>query len=149
MVAIQPATSADIDQLVAIEQELFQADRISRRQFRYLLTRANSIAVKIVDDSGEIMGYLILLLRRNSDKVRIYSIGISGKAQHRGYAGELLRYAEQVARKKQLAAITLEVCEHNSSAIRLYQRFGYQQTGTKPEYYEDGCNTILFSTPIG
>jgi ribosomal protein S18 acetylase RimI-like enzyme len=41
-ICIRPATLADLGALVALEQQAFRTDRISRRQFRYLLTRGHA-----------------------------------------------------------------------------------------------------------
>lgn len=147
MVKILPATINDLEQLVALENELFTSDRIPRRQFRYLLTRANAITVKI-DQEDKLAGYLILLRRRRSYNIRIYSIGISKWAQGRGYAQEMVRFAEKVAEENGLRYVTLEVCEKNNSAIRLYEKAGFSKYGDKPEYYEDGCNALLLRKEI-
>jgi len=147
MVQIIPATIADLEQLLDLEDELFTADRISRRQFRYLLTRANAIAAKILQD-GTPVGYILLLRRRNSRNLRIYSIGISARAQRRGYGQALLRFAETAAADNGCRYLTLEVCEHNSSAIKLYTAAGFSRHGLKPGYYEDGCTALLLRKEI-
>jgi len=147
MVEILPTTIADLDDLVHLENELFISDRIPRRQFRYLLTKANSIVVKI-EQEEKLAGYLVLLKRINSRRLRIYSIGISREARNRGYAQELVRFAERIAQQNGLKRLTLEVCEHNKSALQLYRKAGFSQCGTKPHYYEDGCNALLLEKEI-
>lgn len=144
---ILPATIADLTQLVALENELFTSDRIPRRQFRYLLTKANAVTVKI-EQKGKLAGYLVLLKRKNSRNLRIYSIAIRVAAQNQGLAKALVRYAEQVAQDNRYRSITLEVCEHNSSAVKLYRGAGFSQYGTKPGYYEDGCTALLLRKEI-
>jgi len=147
MVQIIPATIADLEQLLHLEDELFTGDRISRRQFRYLLTRANAIAAKILQDEA-LVGYILLLRRRNSNNLRIYSIGISGQARHRGYGQALIRFAEKTAEQIGCRHLTLEVCEHNNSAIKLYTAAGFSRYGLKPGYYEDGCHALLLRKEI-
>lgn len=147
MSRIIPATIADLDALVALEHELFTSDRIPRRQFRYLLTRANAVAVKI-EQEGRLAGYLILLRRRRSHNLRIYSIGISTWARHLGYGRELVHFAEQFAWQNGLRYVTLEVCNQNMAAIRLYEGAGFQPCGEKPGYYEDGCNALCMRKEI-
>ena len=147
MAKILPAGIADLDALVALEQDLFTSDRIPRRQFRYLLTKANSVTVKIEADS-KLAGYLILLGRRGSRNLRIYSIGISSWARHLGYARDLVDFAEQIAREKGLHYLTLEVCDQNIAAIRLYERTGFQCYGKKLGYYEDGCTALCMRKEI-
>lgn len=147
MVEILPATIADLDRLVHLENELFISDRIPRRQFRYLLTKANSIVAKI-GQKEKLVGYLVLLKRSNSRRLRIYSIGISREARNRGYGQELVRFAERIAQQNGLQRLTLEVCEHNNTALQLYQKAGFSPYGIKPHYYEDGCNALLLEKEI-
>ena len=49
------ATLDDIEALIAIEEQSFEADRISRRQFRHMLTRANA-AVLVEERAGRVVG---------------------------------------------------------------------------------------------
>jgi len=147
MAQILPATIADLDALVTLEHELFTADRIPRRQFRYLLTKANAVVVK-TEQKGKLAGYLILLRRSRSQNLRIYSIGISSWARHLGYGRELVSFAEHFAREKGLRFVTLEVCDQNKDAIRLYERAGFQRYGQKLGYYEDGCNALCMRKEI-
>jgi hypothetical protein len=57
---IQEAVIEDLDALVAIENHIFNADRLSRRSLRYLLTRGN--ATTFVDKEQEsVRGYAIVL----------------------------------------------------------------------------------------
>lgn len=147
MAQISPATVADLRNLIELENMLFSSDRIPPRQFRYLLTRANGIVVKI-EMEGMLAGYLILLKRRNCGNLRIYSIGIKPAAQHRGLAGRLVGYAIETAAKLQLSCVTLEVCEHNSAALKLYAGSGFYRYGRKIGYYQDGCTALLLRKDI-
>lgn len=148
MAQISPATVADLQNLIELENILFSSDRIPPRQFRYLLTRANGITVKI-EEKGMLAGYLILLKRRHCSNLRIYSIGINPAAQRRGYAGSLVDHAIETAAKLQLRYVTLEVCEHNSAALKLYTRAGFYRYGRKIGYYQDGCTALLLRKDIG
>jgi len=142
MVVIAPATLSDLPLLTELETDLFVNERISRRQFRYLLTKANSIVIK-AENSGTLLGYLVLLNRVTSSNLRIYSIGVAGSVRNQGIARSLLQYAEQVARSQHKSQLTLEVCENNHPAIKLYYDIGYCLYGRKTNYYEDGCTALL------
>ena len=143
MIAISRATLSDLQLLTELEVQLFSSDIISRRQFKYLLTKANSIVVKA--ESDEIfIGYMVLLKRRDSRSLRIYSIGVATRARNQGVAQKFLSYAEQAARNHECNRITLEVAVNNESAIKLYRKAGYIEYGQKANYYEDGCTALLF-----
>ncbi|MGB3222691.1 MAG: N-acetyltransferase [Desulforhopalus sp.] len=143
MIAISPVTMSDLQLLTELEVQLFSSDIISRRQFKYLLTQANSIVVKAESDET-FSGYMVLLKRRNSRCLRIYSIGVATHARNQGVAGKFLIYAEQEAQNHHCHRLTLEVAVNNESAIKLYRKAGYIAYGQKVNYYEDGCTALLF-----
>jgi len=139
-----PATVADLSRLTALENAVFASDRISRRQFRYLLDRA--LIIKAIDngpegepDGEELLGCLVLLFRRDSRHARIYSLAVSPKARRCGIARRLLVYAESESRRRGLTGIVLEVRENNEAALALYQAAGFRQVGRRLNYYEDGA----------
>ena len=135
-----PATAADLPRLLALEETVFATDRISRRQFRYLLGKA--LIVKAVDNGpgGEaLLGCLVLLFRRDSRHARIYSLAVSPQARRHGLARQLLAYAEAESRRRGRSGMVLEVRQDNEAALALYQAAGFRQIGHRPNYYEDGA----------
>ncbi len=94
------------------------------------------------------MGYCVLLQRKNSKKSRIYSIAVSPLARNHGIAATLLSHAEQEAKLAGCTHLTLEVCEQNHAALTLYNKAGFTAYGKKANYYQDGCNAILFYKDI-
>ncbi len=77
---IRPATLADLDALLHLEQICFDSDRLSRRQFRYLLTKAHA-RLLVYESKGEVMAYVLLLLSRGTSMARIYSISVAPEAR--------------------------------------------------------------------
>ncbi len=147
MIAISPVTIFDLHLLTELEVQLFSSDIISHRQFKYLITKANSIVVKA--ESDEIFsGYMVLLKRRNSSGLRIYSLGVAEYARNQGVAQKFLSYAEQEAQRNHCNRLTLEVAVNNESAVRLYRKAGYIEYGQKENYYEDGCTALVFHKKI-
>ncbi len=144
---IVPAEIRDIPLLYALENQSFSNDKITRRQFRYLMTRANSILVK-AEDCGVLLGYMILLKRITSSNLRIYSIAVSISARRQGVAGAMLLHAEEMALTFGYRRLTLEVCEQNIPAVKFYTIAGFRQYGIKTNYYEDGCTALLLHKDI-
>ena len=143
MIVISPATSSDVQFLIQLEEQLFISDRISRRQFLYLINKGNSIVVKAEMD-GSFVGYMVLLKRSNSKRLRLYSLAVARQARKQGVAALLLQFAEQAAVVHHCNKLTLEVSWQNDSAIALYRSAGFSQYGIKENYYEDGCTALLF-----
>jgi ribosomal protein S18 acetylase RimI-like enzyme len=147
MIVISPVTMSDLQLLIELEVQLFSSDIISRRQFKYLLTKANSIVVKAESDET-FLGYMVLLKRRNSRSLRIYSLGVAAYARNQGVAQKFMSYAEQEAKNHHCNRLTLEVAINNESAVKLYKKIGYIAYGQKANYYEDGCTALLFHKKI-
>ena len=82
---IRRAQLADLEALVALENQAFLTDRLSRRSFRYMLSRAH--AVTLVDDGDDgLGGYSLVLFRSGTALARLYSIAVADRARGRGTA---------------------------------------------------------------
>jgi ribosomal protein S18 acetylase RimI-like enzyme len=139
---IERATLADAEQLVALEQGLFMTDNCSRKNFRYLIQRATVIVVR-TEKSGKIIGYAILLSRKNSRKGRIYSLGVDASARNTGIGSKLIANLEAIAGQANFTMLTLEVSDTNKAAIVLYNKWGFKQYGFRYNYYQDGGHALL------
>ena len=60
-ITVRSAGPEDLDSLLRIEEVCFSCDRISRRQFRYLLSRGNA-TVLIADQAGEPVAAAVVLM---------------------------------------------------------------------------------------
>lgn len=138
---IRPARASDLDALVAIEQAVFETDRISRRAFRALIMGDHPI-VLVAEAGGAIAGCCVVLTRADSHKARLYSLAAApGRS---GVGRALLKGAEAAARARGLTGMRLEVREDNARAIDLYEKAGYRLFGRKPDYYADGTSALRF-----
>jgi ribosomal protein S18 acetylase RimI-like enzyme len=142
MVYISPATLGDLQPLIDLEKAIFTYDKISRRQFRYLLTEANGFMIKI-ENQEMLLGYMMLLRRKSSRNMRVYSICIRDEARNLGYGRRLLSYAEETAIADNCNSISLEVSVENIAAQRLYESVGFTVYGKKMNYYDDGGAALL------
>ncbi len=138
-VIIRQATIEDIDELYRIEEAGFEHDRFDKKQFRHLITKANS-TVLILIHNNNICGYSIMLWRKNSRRARLYSIAIDPQAHGRGLGGQLLRASEELSLSLGCNEISLEVRVDNKPAIHVYERHGYHEIKPLIGYYSDGAN---------
>ena len=67
----------------------------------------------------------------------IHALGVHPDFSHRGFAGEMVRWAIRLAHKQQIQAIRLDVLSGNLPAEKVYTRLGFQYRGTIRMYYED------------
>lgn len=131
----------DIPGILEIEELCFDSDRFSKRQFRYLLTKANS-AFWVVKSGNRTAAYIILLRHSGSQVLRIYSIAVHPDFRGRGIAGLLLEKAKSDAIENGSKYIGLEVRKDNTTAIKMYENAGFIMHGIKHNYYTDGSDAI-------
>jgi ribosomal protein S18 acetylase RimI-like enzyme len=140
---IRPATLNDLDALVALENRCFTTDRLSRRSFRYMLTKAK--AATLVDvHQGALRGYVLVLFHAGTSLARNYSIAVSPEAQGQGVGRALMEAAEREALAHGCVYMRLEVRPDNEGAIQLYRKLSYRQFGTLDDYYEDHMAALRF-----
>jgi len=144
---IRPATPGDLDALVALETACFESDRISRRQFNYLLKKGNA-SILVADLDGMLAGDLVLLYSRATSVARLYSIAVDERMRGKGIARTLMQAAEREAWDHQRAYLRLEVRKDNHAAIRLYQSLGYRRLGEHPDYYDDHMDAWRFEKSL-
>jgi ribosomal-protein-alanine N-acetyltransferase len=133
-----PQLDEDLAQIVAIENECFgyhEARKIGSLQER-INTPGSGFFVARRNGSREILGYFFY--RREviatSPQLHISGVGRKAGAARLGIADAL--FAELQRHKPQGMPVVLEVRENNAPAIALYQRAGFQNTGTVRNYYQ-------------
>ncbi|WP_299578250.1 N-acetyltransferase [uncultured Sunxiuqinia sp.] len=139
---IRLAVKTDLDELVRLEQVCFAAECFSRRQILYLLSRASGDFLVLTEQS-QIAGFIVLLKRKNSLGLRVYSLAVAPAFRGKQYARRLLEKAVQVAQESGKIFLFLEVSEHNTGAIQLYRNWGFEHTGRRKNYYQDGSDALL------
>ena len=141
--AIRPAVLSDLSALLRLENACFDSDRISRRQFRYLLTRGRASTLAAEAD-GELLGYVLVLFSRATSVARLYSIAISEPARGRGLGRALVAAAEQAAWEQERAYMRLEIRRDNLASQHLFERAGYRRFGVLSDYYEDHMEALRY-----
>lgn len=144
---IRTATLDDLDALVALERECFSSDRLSRRQFRYMLTKANA-AVFVCAGEDRLLGYALLLFSRGTSMARLYSIAVAARARGKGVGRALVEAAEAEARERDCAYLRLEIRKDNAASIGLFRAMGYRQFGEYDDYYEDHMDALRFEKSL-
>ncbi|MCB1841337.1 MAG: GNAT family N-acetyltransferase/peptidase C39 family protein [Halioglobus sp.] len=144
---IRTATVDDLPQLLRLENTCFQTDRLSRRQFRYMLTRANAI-VLADEENASLRGYVLILFSRGTSMARLYSIAVDPAARGCGVARALVEAAESESRERECAYLRLEVRKDNAASLGLFRAMGYRQFDERPDYYEDHMDAWRFEKSL-
>lgn len=134
---IRPARPADIEALLAIEEEAFRTDRLTRRKLRRLLSGGNC-SLQVLARGGDVAGYALVLFREGCTSARLYGFAIRAGDRGRGHGRRLLRGALAAARRRGCRRLTLETDPSNEAAVSLYRSLGFRRIAQLGPYYEDG-----------
>ena len=110
--------------------------------FKQELECENSYFI-VAKNSNEIVGFAGLKVI--VDEADIMNIVVKKSFRHNGIGSILLEYLISYAKDKNLKTITLEVNEHNLSAIRLYDKFNFDHIGIRKKYYNGESDAIIMS----
>lgn len=138
-VVIRPGQVADIPALLRLEETCFDSDRLSRRSFHHMLTKARAalfVAENPASD-GELLGYGLVLFHLGTALARLYSLAVHPTGRGRGTGRRLMEVAEAETRKHDCVALRLEVRTDNAAAIAMYESMGFRRIMPLPHYYED------------
>ena len=148
LVIIRKARVNDIPQLLEVENDCFDYDQLSRRNFHWMIKNAHSI-FQVMEYESTLIGYGLVLINAGTSLARLYSICVRNKYQGYGLASTLISLLEKkAADDEDCAYLRLEVKKTNKGAIKLYERLGYQVFTKKEDYYEDGETALCFEKRI-
>lgn len=136
---IRRANSSDLTALVTLENRTFTYDQIGRRSFSHLLKQRSSL-LWCAEIAQQVVGYAIVLTRRNSRRWRIYSIATAAEVRGKGIGKALMLAVMAEAKNAGAAVLSLEVKCDNKGAIELYRQLGFEVVDILPTYYSDGAD---------
>ncbi len=124
-VQIRPATTADLEQITAIQITAPEASQ-------WLPADYLTFDCQVATLDNEVAGFVVS--RKVDDQEReILNVAVRPDLRQLRIATELL----QAEMKRWPGAHFLEVRESNTAARRLYERLGFQAIGTRAGYYEN------------
>jgi ribosomal protein S18 acetylase RimI-like enzyme len=137
--AIRYAATADIESLVSIEERCFSTDKVTSRQFRYILTKARAATI-VFQHSSLVVGYAVLFFNARTSLARLYSIAVLPDMRGSGIARKLATTCESIAKAKGISRMRLEIHIENTPSIALFRSMGYRPIRHLKSYYEDGAD---------
>jgi len=140
---VRDADLEDLDAIAKLECDSFPEDQVSRRSFAYAL-RASKRPVIAATIDGELVGYVLIALRKGGRSARIYSIAVDPRFARRGVGAALIAAAEKFAYRHEREALTLEVRYDNGPAVALYEKCGFRPFGVHEDYYADGATALRY-----
>jgi len=137
VVKLRRIEPGDLDRVVEIERASFPLDAYSRSHLTRLYRKAADGFI-VAELNGEIVGYVIGCTRRELG--RVDSLAVDLKCRSMGIGSALIEFILDRFATRGITKVQLEVRPSNQSAIRLYQRFGFQIVGTINRHYRDGSS---------
>ena len=131
-VSIRSAVLDDVPALLAIEQEAASAAHWTREQYARLV---ESEIVLVAEEAGNVSGFVCAKIVAGDWEIE--NLVVAQQCRRRGLGGAMLDELLRRARNDGGAAVWLEVRESNQPARRLYERYGFHETGRRRGYYRD------------
>ena len=125
--------AADIDAIVALEQESF-TNPWSRDTLVWELGHSDVTRVYVVRDEED-RAIAFCLAWVIFDELHINTLAVTPGWRQRGVATFLLQAVMAEAAQEGARRATLEVRASNAAALRLYARLGFTVSATRPGYY--------------
>ncbi len=97
----------------------------------------------VLKNHNEIIGFAGIWIP--VDEAHITNIVIKKSYRHQGYGTILLENLIKLAKSLNLKSITLEVNESNTFAIKLYEKFKFENLGIRKKYYKNNKNAIIMT----
>jgi len=130
-ILIRKSEPEDIATMLQIEREN-SPDPWSVKSITDTLNQPNNLCLTGVK-AGKVIGYLFATL---IDKGEILAISVSEEMKRQGVGEALINELIQVATKRNIQSLILEVRESNQEAISFYEKMGFEKDGVRPGYYE-------------
>lgn len=148
-IRLRPAEPGDAARLVALASAIgaepdgwLLADSRWRsvgdeRRYIRALQRYPDAALFVAEEARELVGRLSITRDPHPSSSHVADLGLMVAASHRrhGIGSELLRAAEEWARRAQVTKLELHVFPHNAPAIALYEKLGYEREGFRKHHY--------------
>jgi [ribosomal protein S18]-alanine N-acetyltransferase len=113
----------------------------SRSMFASELAKPSSISLGAFDESGELLGYLVI--SRYVDAWHVMNVAVAPEHRRQGIALALFERLFQLTDNDGRRGYTLEVRVSNEAAIKLYERLGFRSRGVRRGYYTDNREDAL------
>ena len=170
---LRPMTAADLDQVGAMEREAFPTLWPPTSYQRELRNRMAEYTVCVQDDEFVTLpgkpgrkGFLGLLGKRNkpaepvqrqflvgfvgiwymAGEAHVVSISVRESHRRQGLGELLLIGAVEMALLRSAQVVTLEARVSNTSAIKLYDKYGFEEVGIRRHYYSDNGEDAAIMT---
>jgi ribosomal-protein-alanine N-acetyltransferase len=141
-IEIRKMAEADLEKALKIEQACF-SDPWSENAFRSDLN--NELASLIVAEFEKtIVGFSNLYIV--AGEIQIGNFAVAAGFRNRGVGKKLMERIFETARENNCGQLLLEVRKSNKPAVDLYKSYGFVETGTRKDYYNNPKESAILMT---
>ncbi len=139
-VTIQPMTTADLDEVMPIEEvsytlpwkrPMFESELQGNPFARFFVARDFETSAS----GGTLLGYVCFWMV--FDELHLMNLSVHPEWRRMGIGEELARWALTWAKDNGARLATLEVRASNEAAKRLYEKLGYKVVAVRQGYYRE------------
>lgn len=140
-IKILPMTEADIEEISPnFQTEFDEFWNINNLKNDFQNPNSTYFVAKLDNEIVGFAGFLNIC-----DEANIMNIVTKINKRHLGIGSKLLSQLITSAHEQNCKSITLEVNEHNTYAIHLYEKFNFKRIGLRKKYYNNKDNAIIMS----
>jgi ribosomal protein S18 acetylase RimI-like enzyme len=96
--------------------------------------------VWLLEDGGRLIG--LIVLEDNDESLSIFSVAVAPERHGEGLGRRLLSFAEDQGRKRGAFALTLYTNARMTRNLGIYRRFGFVETGRRPNPQREGWTIV-------
>ncbi len=145
---VRPATAADVDAVVDLEQNCLGDDAWSRGLVEQGIASAlPTVSYLVAEVDGEVVGHAVASAA--GEDAELQRIAVDAAYRRRGLASELLAAVETRAAADGATRLLLEVREDNTTATVFYESRGFEEVGRRRGYYRDGAAAVVLGKKVG
>lgn len=126
-----PMVEADLSEVVAIESDIYPFPW-TRGNFLDSVRAGYSVWV-LRDPTNALIAYSVMTLM--IDEAHLLNLSVTRNCQREGVGWRTLEWMAEVARGYGARTMLLEVRPSNASAVRMYERYGFEKIGVRRGYY--------------
>jgi ribosomal-protein-alanine N-acetyltransferase len=101
----------------------------------------------VLEDKDKVIGYSGVWIV--SDSATVTKVSIAKEKQGKGLSNLLMKDLIQRVIDANCEYISLEVRVSNKKAIKLYEKYGFEQVGVRKKYYTDGEDACAMVKKFG
>ncbi len=148
-IEIRSMAMEDLDEILAIENSSFSKPwprDVFMRELQIPVSR-NLVATLRKDLHNEIAGYVTYWVV--AGELQVHKICVREDLRKSGVASSLMAEMIRLSCREGVGICSLEVGRSNEGAQRLYEKFGFEVTDIRPQYYaESGEDAMILSLDL-